>query len=219
MVFHYVALGDSLTVGVGSSLFSQGFVLKFQQLAAEKLGTQIFVQVFAHSGFLSKDILQALEDEFIQEQLKEASIITITAGGNDLIQAARKYEEDHLESDFNSALNNCMENYRKIIMGLRQLKESKPQLFPFIVRPINLYNPFPQNDLAEKWIKRFNMQLNHLSKAPCISVAKIDRIFKGHEKEYLSADRIHPNDFGYRKISESLDLLGYGQLQADIEGE
>jgi lysophospholipase L1-like esterase len=213
MSFQYVALGDSLTVGVGSSLFSPGFVQRFQQLAAEKLGTQVFLQVFAHSGFLSNDILQSLEDEIIQEQLKGANIITITAGGNDLIQAARQFEEDHRESDFNSALDNCMENYRKLIMGIRKLKDNRTRLFPFIIRLINLYNPLPQNDLAEKWIKRFNIQLNYLSKAPFISVAKIDRIFKGHEKEYLSFDGIHPNDFGYKKISDSLDLLGYGQLQ------
>jgi lysophospholipase L1-like esterase len=211
MSFRYAALGDSLTVGVGSGLFSPGFVERFQQLAAEKLGTPIYVQVFAHSGFLSNDILELLKDELIKEQIKEANIITITSGGNDMLHAARQFEEDHNEADFNIALKGCMNNYRKLVSGICKLKEYKS--VPYIIRLISLYNPFPNNALAKKWVERFNSQLSQLSKGSLIYVARTDLIFRDHEKEYLSIDGIHPNDHGYEKIADCLDLLGYDGLQ------
>ncbi len=217
MNYLYVALGDSLTAGIGANLFSPGFVQRFQRMAEAELHTQIFVQVFTHSGYLSRDILKMLEDEFVRGRMKEADIITITAGGNDLISAARQYEEDRNEKDFSFALNQCMENYRKILYAVKQLKEKSSP--PFILRVIDLYNPFPENVLANKWINKFNLQLKNLAKEPNISVAEIDSIFKGHEKEYLSIDRIHPNDRGYQKIAESLNRLGYDGLEVDVEEE
>ena len=43
------------------------------------------IQVFNHY-----DVLLELDNDFVKEQIKNADIITITAGGNDLIQAASK---------------------------------------------------------------------------------------------------------------------------------
>jgi lysophospholipase L1-like esterase len=54
---------------------------------------------------------------------------------------------------------------------------------------------------------------------PYISVVQIDRVFKGHETDYLSIDGIHPNDRGYEKIAEALHHLGYGELSLDLEEE
>jgi lysophospholipase L1-like esterase len=217
MSYSYIALGDSLTVGIGASFFLPGFVQRYQILAISELQEPVYVQSFAHPGFQSLDVLLELNNDLLMEQIKYADIITITAGGNDLIQAARKFEEDQNEEDFSIALKRCMDNYRKIIKTINTLKNDSVN--PYIIRLIDLYNPFPENPLAEKWIKKFNLHLKNFVKVPYISVVQIDRVFKGHETDYLSIDGIHPNDRGYEKIAEALHHLGYGELSLDLEEE
>jgi lysophospholipase L1-like esterase len=217
MSYSYIALGDSLTVGIGASIFLPGFVQRYQILAISELQEPVYVQTFAHPGFQSLDVLLELNNDLLMEQIKYADIITITAGGNDLIQAARKFEEDQNEEDFSIALKRCMDNYWKIIKTINTLKNDSVN--PYIIRLIDLYNPFPENPLAEKWIKKFNLQLKNFVKVPYISVVQIDRVFKGHETDYLSIDGIHPNDRGYEKIAEALHYSGYGELSLDLEEE
>jgi lysophospholipase L1-like esterase len=217
MSYSYIALGDSLTVGIGASFLSPGFVQRYQILAMSELQEPVNVQTYAHPGYQSHDILLELNNDFLMEQIKNADIITITAGGNDLIQAARKFEEDQNEEDFSIALKRCMDNYQRIIKTINVLKNDSAN--PYIIRLIDLYNPFPENPLAEKWIKKFNLQLKNFVKVPYISVVQIDRVFKGHETEYLSIDGLHPSDRGYEKIAEALHHLGYGELSLDLEEE
>jgi lysophospholipase L1-like esterase len=217
MSFLYVAIGDSLTVGIGATFFSPGFVQRYQRLAIDELQDLVYVQTHAHPGFQTEDVLVKLKSDLVREQLKKADMITITAGGNDLIEAARKYQDDKNEADFSSALKKCMENYHKMIKEIEILK--KDSITPYIIRLVDLYNPLPQEPLAEKWINKFNFQLKSFVKAPFVSVAQIDKIFKGHVTEYLSFDGVHPNDLGYEKIAEALHRLGYGDLSIDLEEE
>lgn len=217
MSFLYVALGDSLTAGVGATIFSPGFVQRYQRLATSDLEDQVILQTFAEPGYQSHDVLLELDHEYVREQLKDADIITITAGGNDLIQAARKFKEDQNEKDFRFALNNCMGNFRSIMKKIIDVKHHSNS--PYIIRLTNLYNPFPNDRLAVKWITKFNLHLKGFQRSPFISIAKIDKVFQGHETEYLSRDGIHPNDLGYEKMAEALDRLGYDGLSLNREEE
>jgi lysophospholipase L1-like esterase len=217
MSFLYVALGDSLTVGVGATFFSPGFVQRYQRYAIDELQDLVNVQTHAHPGFQTEDVLLELKNDLVREEVQNADIITITAGGNDLIEAARKYQDDKNEKDFSFALRRCMENYHKIMKEINAIKNDSTT--PYIIRLVDLYNPFPQDPLAEKWIKKFNSQLKRFVKAPFVSVAQIDKVFKGHETEYLSYDGLHPNNLGYEKIAEVLNQLGYGELPLDLEEE
>ncbi|MGG5254183.1 GDSL-type esterase/lipase family protein [Neobacillus sp. SM06] len=217
MSFLYVALGDSLTAGVGTGLFSPGFVQRFRRMAEMELDEHVFVQIFAHPGFQTEDILAELDNEFVQEQIQEADIITITGGGNDLIQAARKYLQDQNEHDFSSALKQSMENFHKMMNKMTNLKKNSSK--PYIVRIINLYNPFPTDPLAAKWIKKFNQLIKSFSVKNKIAIVQIDKAFKDYEKEYLSIDGVHPNDVGHERIAESLHRLGYGEIIYEVEEE
>jgi lysophospholipase L1-like esterase len=217
MSYLYVALGDSLSVGVGASIFSPGFVQRYQRLAAMELEDHVYVRTFAQPGFQSLDVLLELDNDFVKEQIKDADIITITVGGNDLIQAASKFRSDQNEKDFSLALEECMGNFRKIMNGITDLKHDS--IHPYIVRLVNLYNPFPNDPLAVKWITKFNLQLKSFLKNPAVSIAEVDRLFRDYEKEYLAHDGIHPNDIGYERIAESLHRLGYGELALDLEEE
>lgn len=217
MSFLYVALGDSITAGVGTTMFSPGFVQRFRRLAEKELEDRVSLQIFAHSGFKTQDILKEMDNPYIRKYLNAADIITITAGGNDLIQAARKYKSDGNENDFQMALKECNENLLKCLKELYRIKHDTFR--PYIIRLINLYNPFPEDQLAVKWINKFTQLLRGLSKEPHVEIVDVEKSFSGHEQEYLSMDHIHPNNRGYEIIAKNLHMLGYGELIYEWEEE
>ena len=89
---NYCGLGDSLTVGVGSNIFEKGFIGKYLFLTRKRPFNQpIAPAVFARVGATTGDILKSFEHPFVCRTIKEAEIITITAGGNDLIDAAEQF--------------------------------------------------------------------------------------------------------------------------------
>ncbi|MDQ0197849.1 SGNH/GDSL hydrolase family protein [Neobacillus ginsengisoli] len=215
MSYSYVALGDSLSAGVGSSIFSPGFVHRFRRMAERELEDHVLVHVFARPGAETKDVLNDLHQDFIKEKVREADIITITAGTNDLIIAVRKYQTDNDLQALKKSFHECKENFSAIMNLIHELKKS--DIRPFVIRLFHLYNPFPKEDLAIKWVKHFNHHLKGLAKDYHVSIVEINKVFNEYEAEYLSIDRIHPNDIGHEQMAERLHRLGYGELTFEEE--
>jgi lysophospholipase L1-like esterase len=85
----YVAFGDSLTVGVGASFLAPGFVGRYVRLTEKELNTYVFANIYAKSGIETGEVLKIVETKALHEKIKCANIITISAGGNDLIHASQ----------------------------------------------------------------------------------------------------------------------------------
>ncbi|MCZ0070237.1 GDSL-type esterase/lipase family protein [Bacillus sonorensis] len=212
MALHYTALGDSLTVGVGAGLFEPGFVLRYKRKMEADIKQHVSLAVFAKSGLKTAEILSMLDQPFIRDQLEKAEAITITGCGNDLLQSLDDYEQEKDEHVFLEASSHCQENYSAMLKKIKDIKgEENPRYF---VRLLNLYNPFPEIELAEKWILSFNSHLRQLESAPHIKVVDTYSVFKGHEEEYLSFDNIHPNCRGYEAIAEKLRASGYEPVKS-----
>lgn len=204
----YVALGDSLTVGRGSSFLAPAFVARYAKITQERLHHRVAVLVYAHSGFTTEDVLNELNNAFIRKKIKAAEIITITAGGNDLINATRDFQKHQNEKIFMKALEDCHQNLADIIRTINGIKKGDT----FIIRLCNLHDPFPDIPLAEKWIKKFNSAIQSFNLGQHIRIADIYSAFKHHEEQYLSSDRVHPNDKGYKVMAEKLAELGYDHI-------
>ncbi|WP_017380531.1 GDSL-type esterase/lipase family protein [Paenisporosarcina sp. TG-14] len=211
MTFSYVALGDSLSVGIGSSLFAPGFVQRYKRYIEGELEQQISLLVFARPGFETGDVLKELENDYIQKNIKESEILTITAGGNDLINATRKFQYEGDENVFLEALAACQTNYSNMLRKINDIKKDCDH--HFIIRIPNLYNPFPDFPLATKWVSKFNLHIKKSEKYSRVRVADIYNAFFSHEQEYLSFDRVHPNDRGYEVIAKSIKNLGIDSLR------
>ena len=211
MTLQYTTLGDSLTVGVGAGLFEQGFVQRYKRKMEEDLNEEVSLIVFAKSGLETSEILAMLNEPFIMEQVKKADVITITGCGNDLLQSLEIYEKEKDEHVFLEASSHCQKNYSGMLEKIREIKGEKDTRY--LVRLLNLYNPFPSIELADKWISGFNRHLKQLESAPQIKVIDTYAVFKGREKEYLSIDRVHPSSRGYEAMSEKLRAAGYGRLE------
>ncbi|MCY7834663.1 GDSL-type esterase/lipase family protein [Bacillus haynesii] len=212
MMLQYTALGDSLTVGVGAGLFEPGFVQRYKRKMEVDLNEEVSLLVFAKSGLETSEILAMLNEPFIMEQVKKADVITITGCGNDLLQSLEIYEKEKDEHVFLEASSHCQKSYSGMLEKIRDIKGEKDTRY--LVRLLNLYNPFPSIELADKWISGFNRHLKQLESAPQIKVIDTYAVFKGREKEYLSIDRVHPNSRGYEAMAEKLRAAGYGPLKS-----
>ncbi|MED4453605.1 GDSL-type esterase/lipase family protein [Metabacillus fastidiosus] len=203
----YAALGDSLTVGVGASLFAPGFVFYYARFIERNLCLPVRINVYAKSGIETGDVLEIVKTKALHEKINEANIITLSAGANDLINASRTFESTGNNEELMRSLKECRENIDHIMDVIKELKSNCGQ--PYMIRLLNLYNPFPDIQFADKWIQLFNRALNGFDDGHLIRVADIYSAFKGKEAELLSVDKVHPNDRGYQLIAKCLNDLGY----------
>lgn len=198
----YVAIGDSLTVGVGARLFGGGFVQRFWWMLEKKTHAPVELSVFAKSGLTTEQILQLFKRSEVRRSIAAADIITITGCGNDLVQAVQQYEESEDEKKLLQAVMHCQANFSKMIQEIAQIKRGQHQ--PYYMYFMNLYNPFPQIPIAGRWLQQYNQQLRLLAANPHVEVVDVYRAFEGHERAYLSIDQFHPNPKGYEAMAEAL---------------
>ncbi|MGX9291935.1 GDSL-type esterase/lipase family protein [Bacillus sp. A015] len=206
----YVAIGDSLTVGVGARLFGGGFAERFRAMLEKKLHTPVELSVFAKSGLTTEEILQLFKRSDVRRAIAKADIITITGCGNDLVQAVQQYEEGGDEKKLLQATLHCQANFSKMIQEIAQIKRGQKQ--PYCVYLMNLYNPFPQIPIAGRWLQQYNHHLRLLAANPHVEVVDVYRAFEGHERAYLSIDQFHPNHKGYEAMAEALFQQSSKQL-------
>ncbi|MGP4079611.1 GDSL-type esterase/lipase family protein [Pseudalkalibacillus sp. R45] len=207
-IIRYTALGDSLTVGVGS-IFAPGFVSRYSESIETAANRQVERNVFAKNGATTAQVLAFLAMEDVKKAIAEADVITITAGGNDLKKAAKKYFFMNDTTFFKNAIKESMKNLSMMLHEIRKIKEKGG--VPYIIRLVGLYNPFPYLSFSELWIKTFNKQLE---KFECknLKVANIYEPFKVNGGNALSIDGLHPNGYGYKLIADQLKELGYDPL-------
>jgi lysophospholipase L1-like esterase len=206
----YTALGDSLTVGIGA-LFKPGFVKRFALMAEKSLHKKVIPFIFAKNGANTGEILDYINRPFVQLMIRNASIITISAGGNDLRNAAKVYFKSGDQSVLESALKLQEENMIKLLNTIKQLKFKKNN--PYIVRLVDIYNPYPNISISEKWIQSFNNQLKSFEESN-IRMTNTYLAFYNKEKQLLAFDRLHPNGEGYQLIAEELNKLGYDPIRS-----
>lgn len=204
----YLAMGDSLTVGIGVLFLDPGFVEYYRCLSQKILKKPISFQKHAMSGATTEDVLTMLNAPIVTEAVNCANIITITAGGNDLINAAKGYLIDKNEERIAQAIKLSGKNISKIVEKIHLLdKQDK-----YILRLQNLYNPFFDIPIADEAIRAFNSLINSFGRELNVKVADIYSVFKGNEKFLLSPGGVHPNSRGYYQMALALSRLGYSPL-------
>ena len=88
---NYVAIGDSLTQGVGDTTDQGGFVPILAQALESKYGYTVHSENYGISGNTSTQILSRMKKQTkIQTALKKADLMTLTVGGNDVMAVIRK---------------------------------------------------------------------------------------------------------------------------------
>lgn len=208
---NYLAFGDSLTVGFGAP-DGRGFVYSFKMKVEQWLNVPVQLIQAGTNGATTSELLQTLEsDPQIQKDIQEADIITITAGGNDLIQAAIPFFYQNDPAFLKSALQTYESNYKEIMVQIETLRQGIDT--PYLIALVGLYNPLPQVPESAYWVQRFNLFLRKLEQ-PHIHIVQVYDAFVGQDTRYLSEDAIHPNEDGYDELARQVEsVVSLQQLQ------
>ena len=221
-VVTYVAIGDSLTKGVGDSTNQGGFVPLLAQSLTNETGLEFKAINYGVSGNTSGQILSRMQEKKeIGKDLKQAQLLTITIGGNDLRKAILE-DTSNLDLDrFEKASKTYEKNLKQIIELARK---DNPDLPVYVVGIYNpLYLNFPDltelQTLVDQWNQRTEEILSAYQGVYFVPIN--DLLYKGIDgksgvteselgKETVTNDALydedsfHPNNTGYEIMKEAV---------------
>lgn len=221
-VVTYVAIGDSLTKGVGDSTNQGGFVPLLAQSLTNETGLEFKAINYGVAGNTSSQILTRMQEKKeIRKDLKQAQLLTITVGGNDLRKAILE-DTSNLDLDrFDKPSKTYVKNLKQIIELARK---DNPDLPIYVVGIYNpLYLNFPDltelQTLVDQWNQRTEDTLSAYQGVYFVPIN--DLLYKGIDgksgvteselgKETVTNDALydedsfHPNNTGYEIIKEAV---------------
>ncbi|MEQ9764380.1 SGNH/GDSL hydrolase family protein [Streptococcus jiangjianxini] len=220
--FHLLAIGDSLTQGVGDTTNQGGFVPLLAKRLDETYRYRTVTSNYGISGNTSRQILNRMKKQkAIQNNLKTANIMTLTVGGNDVMKVVRE-NLDHLnEGSFTVGSKTYKKNLRQIIDLARK---ENPDLPIYVV---GIYNPFYLNfpemtqmqDIVDQWNLGTKKLTTEYDKVYFVGIN--DQLYKGVDgKEgvvsvsgdqttvvndaLFTEDHFHPNNTGYGIMADAI---------------
>ena len=202
----YVALGDSLAVGVGAR---RGYVPRYAEQLQSDADANVKVTNLGVSGQTSSQLLRSLRtDPEIRKALRGAEVVTFNIGLNDLGQAGSAYQSDACGGPQNRAclrkvVDKVERNWDAIVHEISSLRSSEDT----IIRTVGLgYTPLTEGVFGP-YLVGVTRHIDSAADDARIPYAEV-RLDDGA----MSADGLHPNDKGYRLIADRLRSLGYKPL-------
>ncbi|WP_017729290.1 GDSL-type esterase/lipase family protein [Halalkalibacterium ligniniphilum] len=205
----YAAIGDSLTIGLGSD-FMTGFVPMYAHMLNSVFHIPVVTKRYAKIGLTSTDVIKMLINRQVRSEIAQADVITITVGGNDLLHANALFNETNNPIFFEVALQHLGTNLYHIIKYIQNIKSCMNDQ-PYFIRIIGLYNPYQELSYSHYWVQTFNDVLRSYTSAN-VAFVDIYPIFRMYGTHALSPDGLHPNGIGYQLIATQLAKTGYNPL-------
>ena len=136
----YVAIGDSLTQGVGDSSNQGGFVPVLSQALESDFDWQVTSRNYGIAGNTSNQILKRVQEKKdIQRDLKKAKVMTLTVGGNDVIHVIK----DNITNLNVDTFTKPAQAYQKRLGQIIELARKDNKTLPIYI--VGIYNPFYLN--------------------------------------------------------------------------
>ncbi|MBS7577857.1 MULTISPECIES: SGNH/GDSL hydrolase family protein [unclassified Enterococcus] len=222
-VFDFVAIGDSLTQGVGDSTNQGGFVPILADQLDATYGYRVESANYGVSGNTSSQIIKRIEEQKkIQNSIKNAEIITLTVGGNDVMKVIRENFDDLSENSFKKPLKAYQKRLVTLIELIRKYNKNAP------IYVLGIYNPFYLNfpeittmqDVIDNWNQETETTVTE-NKAYFVPIN--DVLYKGINGDegvtsqgesdnnasitndaLFEEDHFHPNNTGYQIMANAI---------------
>ncbi len=195
-----VSLGDSLTRGVGDKE-GIGYVGRMKEDLQKDYKQKIALTNLAVSGAKMPDLLKQIESNGAQYSIKQADVIVLTIGGNDLFpgwESLGKIDLDTYRPDTETFQNEA----KKIIEEIRKLNTDSTIFW------LGLYNPFEDVENlkgSSNIVVDWNASLEKLAlNDKNVYITPTFDLFQNRGKDLLYSDHFHPNEVGYTYMAERL---------------
>jgi acyl-CoA thioesterase I len=210
-VLRYVALGDSLTSGMGGDPSYADFYRRGLQRRTER---DVKLTNLGYPGWTSAQLLDALRhDKAFRTAIGEADVVTWDIGANDIIHAAvRSMSGDCGGPDdlrcVRQAVQRFTMNWDEIIDELVALRRG-PDV---TLLTFDLYTPLiPPNARTAKILRQLdtmNATITASEGRDGVQVAPVSQTYAGSPGDLLDDDGLHPSRTGHRLIARLLLELG-----------
>ncbi|UFT99033.1 SGNH/GDSL hydrolase family protein [Radiobacillus kanasensis] len=195
-----VAIGDSLTQGVGDTTENGGYVGIIEN-TLKSTNEEIDIKNYGKRGNRTDQLLDRLKQEEISESIKGAEIVLITIGANDIMKIVRENFTNLEYSLFVDEQVRYKDRLRKIMDTMLELNpDAKIYLIGF-------YNPFSQYfqeiEQLDQIIDNWNATGQSVTdEYETVSFIPTYDLFENTEEDLFYSDNFHPNTKGYELMAE-----------------
>lgn len=195
-----VSIGDSLTQGVGDETESGGYVGILNH-TFEDNHMNISIENFGKRGNRTDQLLARLENEEISSAIKDADIVLITIGANDIMKVVRSNYTNLNIEPFQEEKIKYIERLTAIFYKINELNPDTQ------IYLIGFYNPF------ERYfgdIEQLDMILSDWNQAGETVTEEFENVyyiptedlFSNSTINLLAEDNFHPNTSGYKLMAQ-----------------
>ncbi|WP_164667505.1 SGNH/GDSL hydrolase family protein [Virgibacillus doumboii] len=199
---HIVAIGDSLTQGVGDDVVDGGYVGILDK-TLNKEDEVVTFENYGKRGNRSSQLLQRLEKKEIENSIRQADIVLITIGANDIMKVMKENITDLNIKDFTQERTAFKERLKNIFDKINSLNDDTE------IYLVGFYNPFEKyfkdikelNMIVENWNstgKKVTGQYDNVSYIPTAD------LFSNANTDLFADDNFHPNHRGYQLMAERI---------------
>lgn len=192
-----VALGDSLTYGVGDQT-GQGYADNLEEVLNEQNEVPLTIYNYGIPGQQTDGLLQQLRETDVKKTLSHAEYFTVFIGTNDLIKSNGGDLNPLYEDRIQCGKEDYRNNLHRILSIIQKENPDAPVLF------LGLYNPYPDSQEIEAVITEWNkLSRDVVRQYPNVKFIATDGLLKEKSKDYFS-DALHPNSKGYELITKKI---------------
>jgi lysophospholipase L1-like esterase len=201
----YIALGDSIAAGTGSSLpRTRGYVALIEARMQRVLGAQVTLANLAVPGETTASFINGGQLSRLQQRVADSTAanvpvvaVTVSLGGNDILsltgsdQAQRQAALDAFRTTYLSALQSI-----------------RSTVGPDVPVVVTTYYDLSEGDAAipnsdSWWLAQFNAVITDAAAQVSAIVADVAPAFAGHISEYtLKPFDVHPTNAGHKAIAD-----------------
>ncbi len=197
----YLALGDSLTRGIGDETGKYGYTKRLSKAIEEwPAVSEVELDNRGKNGRRSDQLLSLVKKGHYDEELAEADLVTVTMGGNDVMKIVKKDLFSLKKEMFDKEMLKFEKRYRKIVEEIRKRNSEVPIIL------IGFYNPFsiitdeytPFETIIDEW----NMTIAQIaSDDQNACFVPTSDLFETNEEMVYHTDFFHPNASGYDRMT------------------
>ncbi|AWB44934.1 hypothetical protein DCC85_12360 [Paenibacillus sp. CAA11] len=201
-----VVIGDSLAKGTGDDE-GKGFARRTVDLlqAENKAHTVKLLGNLGINGLTTQRLVPMLEETGVQHMLKEANVILLSIGGNDLFAGAQAMQTGDLptEQELEASVVEASKRLKTIVGRIHSINPDARLVY------IGLYNPFSDlkdmREIGNQAVARWNrVALDIVNGVAGANVTPTYDLFVNNLSVYISGDHFHPNGDGYQQIAERI---------------